>query len=116
MARQLTNEEMQARKVFEEAVVKGASKSDLFRQMYDGGMTVGDISKVTESHYSFVYGVISSSRELEKKEGESKSDIIRKMAAEGKTAGQIAKELNSNYSFVHSVVKKYKVERMGKEA
>lgn len=89
-------------------------KSDMFRQLFDMGLTVGDISAVTGSHYSFVYGVISSSRTIEKKEGTSKSDLIRSMAEEGKTAGQIAKELNSNYSFVHSVIKKYKQELLKK--
>lgn len=89
-------------------------KSDMFRFLYDSGMSVGEISKFTGSHYSFVYGVISSSREITKKEGISKSDVIRDLAAKGMTAGQIAKELNSNYSFVHSVVKKYRSEQAAK--
>ena len=84
------------------------SKSELFRCMYDAGMEISEISKECGSHYSFVYGVISSSRDIRKVEKTSKSDIIREMAAAGKTAGQIAKELNSNYSFVFGVVKKYK--------
>jgi transposase-like protein len=111
MSRKLNEKETVMREQFEEKVLKGISKSDLFREMYDGGLTVGDISKITECHYSFVYGVISSSRELEKKEGESKSSVIRRMVDEGKNPGQISKELNSNYSFVFSVVKKYKMEK-----
>lgn len=90
---------------------KFESKSKMFQAMFDLGMTVGEIAKVTKAHYSFVYGVISSTREIEKKVGDSKSDKIRELAEAGKTPGQIAKELNSNYSFVHSVVKKYNLEK-----
>lgn len=106
--RQLNEKEMALRVDFNKKVEGGIKKSDLFRQMYDQGMNVGDISKVTDCHYSFVYGVISESREIVKKEGESKSDKIRSLVDQGKSAGEIAKELNSNYSFVFSVVKKYK--------
>lgn len=89
--------------------VKVKSKSELFKTLYDLGMEICDIARECESHYSFVYGVISNSREnVRKVKTESKSDIIRKMFDEGKTPGEISKELNSNYSFVFSVVKKYK--------
>lgn len=89
-------------------VVTCKSKSEMFRLMYDYGMEVCEISKTCDSHYSFVYGVISSNRDMRTVEKSSKSDDIRKLAAEGKTPGEIAKILNSNYSFVFSVVKKYK--------
>lgn len=84
------------------------SKSEMFRNMYDMGMEVCEIAKVAGSHYSFVYGVISSSREVRQVEKSSKSDEIRRLVDEGKKPGEIAKLLNSNYSFVFSVVKKYK--------
>lgn len=89
------------------------NKSDMFREMYDGGMGVAEISRETGCHYSYVYGVIQRlaqkrGEEVRKEHKNSKSDLIRLMVDDGKTAGQIAKELNSNYSFVHSVVKKYK--------
>lgn len=84
------------------------SKSELFRLLYDAGMEICEIAKECESHYSFVYGVISASREVRTVKTESKSDLIRKLFDEGKTPGEIAKELSSNYSFVFSVVKKYK--------
>jgi transposase len=87
---------------------KFASKSEMFKYMYDMGATVGDISAITKCHYSFVYGVISSCRTIQKQEQDSKSDKIRAMVDKGMTPGAIAKELNSNYSFVHSVVTKYK--------
>jgi hypothetical protein len=84
------------------------SKSELFRKLYDYGMEICEISRECGSHYSFVYGVISSSREVRNVQKTSKSDEIRKMVDAGKTPGEIAKLLNSNYSFVFGVVKKYK--------
>lgn len=92
------------------------SKSELFRNLYDAGMDISDIAKEMNSHYSFVYGVISGSRELRSTKKESKSDIIREMALQGMTPGQIAKQLNSNYSFVHSVVSKNKKSTESTEA
>jgi len=84
------------------------SKSELFRQLYDLGMEVSEIAKECGSHYSFVHGVISKSREMRSTHKASKSDAIRDLAAMGMTPGEISKELNSNYSFVFSVVKAYK--------
>lgn len=86
-----------------------ASKSELMRFLYDNGMQIADISHFTGNHYSFVYGVISSSHDMVKQEkGESRSDQIREMYAAGKKVGEISKILNANYSFVFGVVKKYK--------
>lgn len=90
------------------AVEKLTSKSELFRRMYDAGAEICDVSRLCDSHYSFVYGVISSSREVRATTKQSASDDIRALAAQGKTAGEIAKALNKNYSFVFGVVKKYK--------
>lgn len=84
------------------------TKSAMFRALYEHGMDIADIARQTNSHYSFVYGVVSSSCEMRKSNKVTKSDKIRELAAAGKTPGQIAKELNSNYSFVHTVVKKWK--------
>jgi transposase len=89
------------------------NKSDMFREMYDSGMSVAEIARETGSHYSYVYGVIQRlcnkrGEEVRKERKASVSDTIRAMVDEGKTVGQIAKELNRNYSFVFSVVKKYK--------
>lgn len=88
--------------------IQVSSKSELFRQLYDAGMEVAEISKATGSHYSFVHGVIANSREMRTTKKVSKSDTIRFLAAIGKTPGEIAKELQSNYSFVFSVVKAFK--------
>jgi DNA invertase Pin-like site-specific DNA recombinase len=84
------------------------SKSELFRSLYDLGMEICEIARECGSHYSFVYGVISSSREVREINKTSKSDEIRALVDQGKKPGEIAKILNSNYSFVFSVVKKYK--------
>ena len=88
--------------------LKVKSKSEMFRMLYDCGMEISEISKNCESHYSFVYGVISASREVRKVKTTTKSDLIRELFDQGKTPGEISKELNSNYSFVFSVIKKYK--------
>lgn len=84
------------------------SKSEMFRRMYDAGVEVSEISKLTNSHYSFVYGVVSSSREIRKVERESKADVIRTEYERGLSIGEISKKLNTNYSYVFSVVKKYR--------
>ena len=89
------------------------NKSDMFREMYENGMSVAAISKETGSHYSYVHGVIQrhcnkKGVEMRKERKESRSDKIRELAMEGKKVGQIAKELNANYSFVFSVVKKFR--------
>lgn len=95
-------------------IVQLNTKSELFRRLYDNGLEIAEIARITESHYSFVYGVISNSREIRKVKKITKSDTIREMYDEGKKVGEIAKELNSNYSFVFSVVKKYKNEKEAK--
>jgi transposase len=96
-------------------LVKCASKSDLFRKMYDAGMEISEVARECGSHYSFVYGVISASREVRQVSTESKSDKIRDLADLGMTVGAIAKELQSNYSFVFSVVKKHKATKASQE-
>lgn len=85
------------------------SKSSMMRYLYDNEVSISDIQRFTNCHYSFVYGVISSSHETVRHDSvNSKSDEIRTLYQSGLTTGQIAKQLNSNYSFVFGVVKKYK--------
>lgn len=96
--------------VGEKNVLRFNTKSEMFKLLANNGSTVGEISQLTGSHYSFVYGVVSAAGLVHKKAGDSKSDRIREMAALHMTPGQISTALNSNYSFVHSVVKKYKAE------
>ncbi len=89
---------------------KCVSKSQMFKQLYTAGLEVCEIAKITESHYSFVYGRVRENDDVSPKRvvGESKSDKMRAMFDQGMTVSQIAKELDSNYSFVHGVIKKYK--------
>ena len=90
------------------------TKSEKFRKMYDEGKTVGEIAKATNSHYSFVYGVLDRYTDGNVRtagRGEGKSEKFREMYKAGKTVGEIAKETNSNYSFVFSVIKKYRKEQ-----
>lgn len=90
------------------------SKSEQFRSMYDGGMTVSQIAKETNSNHAFVYSVIrkhiGEDGELRssKPSGSSKSEEFRKMYDNGMSIGEIAKITNSNYSFVFSIIKKYR--------
>lgn len=90
------------------------SKSQVFKELYDLGVDIADISRLTDSHYSFVYGVVSSKCKMRDTNKVSKSDKIRDLADAGKTPGEIAKELNANYSFVFSVVKKHKSQKSAK--
>lgn len=92
----------------DEKYIEVKSKSELFRQLYDRGLEIADIARETGSHYSFVYGVISNSREMRETTKVTKSDMIRELADKGMTPGEIAKQLNSNYSFVHGVVSKHR--------
>ena len=95
--------------IWEDALNRKISKSEAFKQLFSTGMTVGQISKLTGSHYSFVYGVVQTAPGFERKaNGPSRSDQIRELAAQGLTPGAIAKAINANYSFVHSVVKRIK--------
>ncbi len=110
---QLAQNEMKIEMVLKRIEAGESTKSQAFRELYEIGLTVGQIANTTGSHYSFVYGVISGHygtvNHGPKKA--SKSDGIRELAAQGLTPGQIAKKLNSNYSFVHSVVKKWRLQQ-----
>lgn len=95
----------------EEMIQKFGSKSKVMIHLYDEQqMSVSQISKLMNSHYSFVYGVIQrhTNGEIRKEEKVSKSDEFRKLYDSGITIGDIAKQLNSNYSYVFSVIKKYR--------
>lgn len=93
--------------VMNDAKATFKSKSELFKFLYESGLEINEISKLTGSHYSFVHGVIDRKCQRRKANKTSKSDLIRNLSDSGMTPGEIAKELNSNYSFVFSVVKKH---------
>ena len=107
------SKKVETKSVVEVILESEVSKSEKMRQLYDNDMTVSEISKLLNSHYSFVYGVIQrhcedSGIEMKKVTTTSKSDIIRELYDSGLTVGEISKQLNSNYSYVFSVVKKHR--------
>ena len=90
------------------------SKSKMFEYLWkEEGLSVGEISKVSKNHYSFVYGVVEriSEGSIRKVNSVSNSEMFRRMWDEGKSIGEISKELNKNYSFVFSVVDRYRKEK-----
>lgn len=89
--------------------IKVDSKSQVFRVLYENGLGIADIARLMESHYSFVYGVISISP-LEKRVNTqvSKAQMIRDEFERGKTPKEISIEMNTNYSYVYNVIRKYK--------
>lgn len=88
---------------------KQSSKSALFKLAAEAGMTTAEIAKESNSHYSFVYGVLKKiNLNTASAHKAGYSDQIRQMYKEGATVGQIAKELGRNYSFVFGVVKRYR--------
>jgi len=98
------------------------NKSEKFLQLYELGLTVSEISMMTDSVYSFVWG------RLEKRYGEamrtSTGDQSRgKRAAQfiadwdaGATVGEIARRYNANYSYVWTVVDKHRKQEMSKKS
>lgn len=93
--------------------VEFSSKSNMMCYLYENGISISDIQRFTNCHYSFVYGVIERKCGIVKGEKkESASDTIRSMSDEGMKVGDIAKQLNKNYSFVFGVVKKHKESMM----
>lgn len=103
----LSKAEKELRAWFNHQHAAGRTKSSLFVELYEKGYKVGEISRITSEHYSFVYGAVDAKTEIPKKET-NKSDIIRQLADEGKTVGEIARLTSSNYSWVHRVVKAHR--------
>lgn len=90
-------------------------KSDEMRKLWSEGLSISQISKQTNSHYSFVYETIkkfarksNTSFSTNQPEKLKKSDEFRKLYDDGCTIGQIAKQTNSNYSYVWTVIDKYR--------
>jgi len=105
-----TPEWKQLRAEFDANVALGMSKSALFARMaVEHKLTAGPIAFITGSHYSFVYGVVSTKTDIIVKKESNRSDEIRALSDQGKTVGEISHLLNANYSWVHSVVKKHKL-------
>lgn len=89
---------------------KKVNKSEVMRELWKLGYTVGEISKALGVVYSFVYGVIDrTGAEIRSNTSETTtSDHIRGMWDTGMDVGAISKALNINYSWAFTVVKKYR--------
>lgn len=107
MSKPLSKKEKETKRWFDSQVAINRTKTSLFVELHEQGMKIGEISRVTGNHYSFVYGAVDTNSTVAKKET-NKSDLIRQLADDHKTVGEIARLTNSNYSWVHRVVKKHK--------
>ena len=104
---------MKMKKEVKEIVESNVSKSEKFRRLYEVGVEVKDISKIMNSHYSFVYGVIERSYgevKSKRKSEESKSSRMKKLYDDGYSIGEISRMLESNYSYTWRVINKYRNE------
>lgn len=91
------------------------SKSHMFQIMAeDFKMTAGQIAKMCDAHYSFVFGVLKrlnlagSGSTIERPKTETKSSKMIELFEQGMKCSQIAKELNAHPSHVYAVIGKYK--------
>jgi DNA-binding NarL/FixJ family response regulator len=101
----------QLTKATEEIVSNGkTSKSSKMKDLFNLGYEVGEISKLMDVRYNFVYNVVSNyvitnGIEVVKKEGSSKKDKVWALLDEGKTVKEIAIELKTNYNYVYKLRK-----------
>lgn len=119
MSKQVVQETKKVVNSVVEEAVQQVSKSQVMREMYDGGMNVSQIAKELNVRYQFVYQVIHKHTNGEVRSSrankETKSQLFRDLFDDGLTVGQIAKQTNSNYTFVFQVIKRYK-DSLAKEA
>ena len=89
------------------------SKSSKMIKLYNAGMEVGDIAKLMDVRYNFVYNVVSNdcrkngvAVRVTRKQGSVKQKIIE-LVKEGKSNTEISKELSVNYNYVFKVRKEF---------
>ena len=89
------------------------SKSSKMIKLYNAGMEVGDIAKLMDVRYNFVYNVVSNdcrkngvAVRVMRKQGLVKQEIIE-LVKEGKSNTEISKELSVNYNYVFKVRKEF---------
>lgn len=89
------------------------SKSSKMIKLYNAGMEVGDIAKLMNVRYNFVYNVVSNdcrkngvAVRVMRKQGSVKQEIIE-LVKEGKSNTEISKELSVNYNYVFKVRKEF---------
>lgn len=107
----ITETEVQA--IVERINSKDMSKGAGIRELFAGGLTVKEISAVTEIRYNHVYNVVKNEvvvhgLEVEKSERSSensKRNQILALLAEGKTITEVSQELKCLYNYVWQVAK-----------
>lgn len=89
------------------------SKSSKMLQLYEEGMSIGDIAKALQVRYNFVYNVVSNKCMKEgtevrvtRKNGSVKASIIE-LIQQDKTNKEISQELGVLYNYVFKVRKDY---------
>ena len=89
------------------------SKSSKMLKLYNEGLEIGEIVKLMNVRYNFVYNVVSNDCRkagtevrVTKKQGTVKTSIIA-LIEEGKTNTDISKELSVNYNYVFKVRREY---------
>ena len=89
------------------------SKSSKMIKLYNAGMEVGEIAKLMDVRYNFVYNVVSNdcrkngvAVRVMRKQGSVKQGIIV-LVKEGKSNTEISKELSVNYNYVFKVRKEF---------
>lgn len=91
-----------------------ATKSDIFRALYtEAELTLSEIAQLTDSHTSFVHGIVSKMDTYEpKKNTNTKTRKVQEIILQNPlmSVTDIVKELadNSNYSFIYSISKKFR--------
>lgn len=89
------------------------TKSAKMKALYNGGVEIGEIAKLMDVRYNFVYNVISNDAmkkgeavRVTRKNGSVKAEIIKRIE-EGKTNKEISTELGVLYNYVFKVRKDY---------
>lgn len=92
------------------------SKSAKMKELYNGGLEIGEIAKLMGVRYNFVYNVVSVAAmkagetvRVSRKQGEKKA-AIRALIDEGKTNKEISEATGTFYNYVFKVRKEYEAE------
>lgn len=93
------------------------TKSAKMKELYNGGVEIGEIAKLLGVRYNFVYNVISNDAmkkgeqvRVTRKNGSVKAEIIKKID-EGKSNKEISQELGVLYNYVFKVRKDYEMSK-----
>lgn len=89
------------------------SKSSKMKELYNGGVEIGEIARLLNVHYSFVYNVIKKAAKKEGKEvrvsskhGSKKTEIVA-LIQQGKSNIEISRETGYSYNYVFKIRKDY---------